>query len=45
MPATPLRQTVLGAARKVASPRVKAAARRVAGRPLVHFERRGLTPS
>ena len=28
MPATPVRQSVLGVARKLASPRVKAAARR-----------------
>ena len=44
MPATPVRQSVLGVARKLASPRVKAAARRAGGRPLVAFERRGLTP-
>ncbi len=44
MPATPVRQSLLGAARKLASPRVKAAARRAGGRPLVAFERRGLTP-
>ncbi|MET0838731.1 MAG: glycosyltransferase family 2 protein, partial [Marmoricola sp.] len=45
MPAsTPLRQTILGAGRKLASPRVKSAVRRLGGRPLVSFERRGLTP-
>ena len=44
MPATPLRQSILGVGRKVASPKVKAAARRLGGRPLVAFERRGLTP-
>ena len=45
MPSTPLRQTVLGRRPQGRdSPRAKAAVRRVGGRPLVGFERRGLTP-
>jgi len=40
----PLRQRVLSAARRTAGPRLKAAARRVGGVPLVAYERRGLTP-
>ncbi|MGN6251181.1 MAG: bifunctional glycosyltransferase/CDP-glycerol:glycerophosphate glycerophosphotransferase [Marmoricola sp.] len=44
MPTRPLRQTVLGAARRVSTPRLKRAARRIGGTPLVRYERRGLTP-
>ncbi|MDQ6641347.1 MAG: bifunctional glycosyltransferase family 2 protein/CDP-glycerol:glycerophosphate glycerophosphotransferase, partial [Actinomycetota bacterium] len=40
----PFRQRMLGAARKLGTPRVKQAVRRLGGRPLVEYERRGLTP-
>jgi CDP-glycerol glycerophosphotransferase len=41
----PLRQSVLGAARRLSSPKVKRAARRLGGERLVRYERRGLTPT
>lgn len=44
LPENPLRQRVLAAARKVASPSLKRVARRLGGVPLVNYERRGLTP-
>jgi CDP-glycerol glycerophosphotransferase len=39
-----VRQSVLGAARRLSSPRVKRAARRLGGEALVRYECRGLTP-